>query len=217
MERIYSSELPAHVGERVLLAGWVHAKRDLGSVSFLVVRDRAGLAQPATLSVAQLAIAPLRQVEGASPQQMRARGLSSVRHELRQCEAAGPRFAQLVAALAGGRCSRIRNTQAPRPRTPNQAPPIELLTRRCVRAGTCPAWALSASRLCSPRRGWTAAHHLSERVPATLRRTARLSEKSRRATRLHEAAPSTSARGTAAASTARPLACSGGSVSDPGP
>jgi hypothetical protein len=44
---------------------------------------------PATLSVAELAIAPFRQVEGASPQQMRARGLSSVRHELRQCEAAG--------------------------------------------------------------------------------------------------------------------------------
>lgn len=45
MERIYSSELAEHVGERVLLAGWVHAKRELGSVSFLVLRDRAGLAQ----------------------------------------------------------------------------------------------------------------------------------------------------------------------------
>ena len=45
MERIYSSELAAHVGERVLLAGWVHAKRELGSLSFLILRDRAGLAQ----------------------------------------------------------------------------------------------------------------------------------------------------------------------------
>jgi nondiscriminating aspartyl-tRNA synthetase len=45
VERIYSSELAEHVGERVLLAGWVHAKRELGSVSFLVLRDRAGLAQ----------------------------------------------------------------------------------------------------------------------------------------------------------------------------
>jgi len=106
VERIYSSELPAHVGERVLLAGWVHAKRDLGSVSFLVVRDRAGLAQPATLSVAQLAIAPLRQVEGASPQQMRARGLSSVRHELRQSEAAG---AEIRSAR---RCACRRSLQA---------------------------------------------------------------------------------------------------------
>jgi nondiscriminating aspartyl-tRNA synthetase len=33
------------VGERVTLAGWLHAKRELGSVSFAVLRDRAGLAQ----------------------------------------------------------------------------------------------------------------------------------------------------------------------------
>jgi hypothetical protein len=45
VERIYSSELAGHVGERVLLAGWVHARRELGSVSFLVLRDCAGLVQ----------------------------------------------------------------------------------------------------------------------------------------------------------------------------
>src|SRR2546430_2119769 len=43
--RVLSTELGAHVGERVTLAGWLHAKRELGSVSFAVVRDRAGLAQ----------------------------------------------------------------------------------------------------------------------------------------------------------------------------
>jgi nondiscriminating aspartyl-tRNA synthetase len=45
VERIYSSALAEHVGERVLLAGWVHVRRELGSVSFLVVRDCARLAQ----------------------------------------------------------------------------------------------------------------------------------------------------------------------------
>lgn len=45
MRRILSSELPAHAGHDVVLAGWVHRRRQLGAVSFLVVRDRAGLAQ----------------------------------------------------------------------------------------------------------------------------------------------------------------------------
>jgi nondiscriminating aspartyl-tRNA synthetase len=43
--RVLSSELPAHVGERVTMAGWVHAKRELGAVAFVILRDRGGLAQ----------------------------------------------------------------------------------------------------------------------------------------------------------------------------
>ena len=41
-QRVLSAELPAHVGETVLLHGWVHRRRILKSVSFLIVRDRAG-------------------------------------------------------------------------------------------------------------------------------------------------------------------------------
>ena len=45
MERILTTELPAHAGKRVLLQGWLHRTRRLSNVSFLILRDRAGLAQ----------------------------------------------------------------------------------------------------------------------------------------------------------------------------
>jgi aspartyl-tRNA synthetase len=44
--RKYSTELTAdNDGEHVSIAGWVHEKRDLGGVFFLIVRDREGFAQ----------------------------------------------------------------------------------------------------------------------------------------------------------------------------
>ncbi|MGN9808817.1 aspartate--tRNA(Asn) ligase [Micromonospora sp. BQ11] len=45
MQRILSSQLIAHVGETVRIAGHVHRRRLLKSVAFLIVRDAAGLAQ----------------------------------------------------------------------------------------------------------------------------------------------------------------------------
>jgi nondiscriminating aspartyl-tRNA synthetase len=45
MQRILSTEVPAHVGETVLVAGWVHRIRLLKAVAFLIVRDAAGLTQ----------------------------------------------------------------------------------------------------------------------------------------------------------------------------
>jgi len=37
--------LPARVGETVVVQGWLHRRRRLAAVTFLIVRDRAGLAQ----------------------------------------------------------------------------------------------------------------------------------------------------------------------------
>jgi nondiscriminating aspartyl-tRNA synthetase len=45
MQRILSTELPARIGSAVRVAGWVHRRRLLKSVAFLIVRDRAGLSQ----------------------------------------------------------------------------------------------------------------------------------------------------------------------------
>jgi nondiscriminating aspartyl-tRNA synthetase len=45
MQRILSAELAEHVGETVTIAGWVHRRRLLKSVAFLIVRDATGFAQ----------------------------------------------------------------------------------------------------------------------------------------------------------------------------
>ncbi len=45
MERIWSTQISAHVGERVCLQGWLHRLRQLSNLSFLILRDAQGLAQ----------------------------------------------------------------------------------------------------------------------------------------------------------------------------
>ncbi|GIJ21261.1 aspartate--tRNA(Asn) ligase [Micromonospora lutea] len=45
MQRILSDQLTRHTGRTVRIAGWVHRRRLLKSVAFLIVRDAAGLAQ----------------------------------------------------------------------------------------------------------------------------------------------------------------------------
>ncbi|SCE99662.1 nondiscriminating aspartyl-tRNA synthetase [Micromonospora coriariae] len=45
MQRTLSHQLPAQVGATVRIAGWVHRRRMLKSVAFLIVRDATGLAQ----------------------------------------------------------------------------------------------------------------------------------------------------------------------------
>ncbi|HZQ38116.1 MAG TPA: OB-fold nucleic acid binding domain-containing protein, partial [Dehalococcoidia bacterium] len=45
VQRVFTSELPAHAGERVRLEGWLHRLRRLSGVTFLILRDGSGLAQ----------------------------------------------------------------------------------------------------------------------------------------------------------------------------
>jgi len=45
ISRVLSADLSLRVGERVTIAGWLHRRRELKYVTFLVVRDRAGVAQ----------------------------------------------------------------------------------------------------------------------------------------------------------------------------
>ena len=45
MERTLSAELPGRVGDRVMIAGWLHHQRQLANVAFALVRDRDGITQ----------------------------------------------------------------------------------------------------------------------------------------------------------------------------
>jgi len=62
--RVLSTDLAAHVGERVTLAGWLHAKRELGSVSFVLLRDRTGLAQAVVDQTLDLPAETVVEVDG---------------------------------------------------------------------------------------------------------------------------------------------------------
>jgi len=43
--RIWTSDLAAHTGRQVTISGWLHHRRSLKSVCFLILRDASGLAQ----------------------------------------------------------------------------------------------------------------------------------------------------------------------------
>lgn len=45
MERTLSRDLSGRIGSEVLIKGWLHKKRLLGGMNFIVVRDRSGLTQ----------------------------------------------------------------------------------------------------------------------------------------------------------------------------
>ena len=45
MERILSRDVAKHAGKKVMLKGWLHKKRLLGGLNFILMRDRAGVTQ----------------------------------------------------------------------------------------------------------------------------------------------------------------------------
>ncbi len=86
MNRIWTTRLHEHVGERVELAGWLHRQRQLSSVTFLLLRDGAGIAQivlddPALIqSLARLHNESVLRVEGIVVPEPHAPGGHEIHH-----------------------------------------------------------------------------------------------------------------------------------------
>lgn len=78
--RIVSKDLKAHIGEKVVIQGWVHKKRLLGGLTFINVRDRGGLTQVVITDKNEveklrgLQIGTVLQVEGNLVEEPRAPG-----------------------------------------------------------------------------------------------------------------------------------------------
>ncbi len=54
--RVLAADLGRHTGERVSVQGWIHRKRELAAVSFVVLRDRSELAQVVVKDAATLGV-----------------------------------------------------------------------------------------------------------------------------------------------------------------
>jgi nondiscriminating aspartyl-tRNA synthetase len=63
-ERVYTIEFSKHEGRRITCAGWVHRIRNLGGVTFLLLRDRTGIAQTVWTEDPQLGLESVITVTG---------------------------------------------------------------------------------------------------------------------------------------------------------
>jgi nondiscriminating aspartyl-tRNA synthetase len=60
MQRTLAADIVKHIGEDVKLVGWLFQVRELGSISFVVVRDRTGTAQAVILEPAKHDLSQLK-------------------------------------------------------------------------------------------------------------------------------------------------------------
>src|SRR5437764_1567539 len=82
LKRVRTIEVGSHIGERVRVAGWLHSLRQLGGVTFLVIRDGWGTLQAvveneheiAPLLESKLGIESVIAVEGLAVSEAQAPG-----------------------------------------------------------------------------------------------------------------------------------------------
>ena len=71
MERVRSCEVSGHVGRRIRVAGWLHAVRRMGGITFVVIRDGWGVVQAVASDAPAVQLESIVEVTGvvvAQPQ-----------------------------------------------------------------------------------------------------------------------------------------------------
>jgi nondiscriminating aspartyl-tRNA synthetase len=85
MERVLSSDVAKHAGKEVLIKGWLHKKRLLGGLNFLLVRDRGGVVQVVVEDAAEveklrgMQIGTVLEITGQANEEPRAPGGAEIR------------------------------------------------------------------------------------------------------------------------------------------
>jgi nondiscriminating aspartyl-tRNA synthetase len=85
MERVLSSDVAKHAGKDVLIKGWLHKKRLLGGLNFLLVRDRGGVVQVVVEDAAEveklrgMQIGTVLEITGQANEEPRAPGGAEIR------------------------------------------------------------------------------------------------------------------------------------------
>jgi nondiscriminating aspartyl-tRNA synthetase len=80
MERVLSRDVAKHAGSKVRVQGWLHKKRLIGGINFIVLRDRGGLIQVVTDSEDEveklrgLQVGTVLVIEGTAKEEPRAPG-----------------------------------------------------------------------------------------------------------------------------------------------
>jgi len=85
MERVLSSDVAKHAGQEAKIQGWLHKKRLLGGLNFILVRDRAGVTQVVVEDAAEveklrgLQIGTVLTITGQVHEEERAPGKAEIR------------------------------------------------------------------------------------------------------------------------------------------
>ncbi len=85
MERVLSSDVAKHAGQEARIQGWLHKKRLLGGLNFILVRDRAGVTQVVVEDAAEveklrgLQIGTVLTITGQVHEEERAPGKAEIR------------------------------------------------------------------------------------------------------------------------------------------